>query len=80
MIACLQMYDWPAVHATLKNATGNGQRFYQFTSFNLREVGDALNRVLIHCVAMVHIELHHRDNRCEFRNKSRQYAQFVHAS
>ena len=40
---------------------------------------DALDRVFIHGVMVVHIELHHRHDGCEFGYKRPQNTQFIHA-
>ena len=67
-----------AVDAALQNAAGNGQLLDQFATLDLRQCRDALDGVLVDCIAVVHIELHHRDDRGEFGDEGGEHAQFVH--
>jgi hypothetical protein len=67
-----------AVHPVLQDARGDRQFLDQFLALDLREGGDHLDRVLVHRVAVVHVELHHRDDGGEFGDEGRQHAQLVH--
>ena len=67
-----------AVHATFEDGRSDGQIFFKFAFFNQRKVGDALDYVLVHRIAMIHVKLHHRDNGFEFRDERRKHSQFVH--
>ena len=58
--------DHLSVQTFFQNRTGNGQFFDQFAALDLGKVPDTLNRVLIHRVAVVHIELHHRNDGLKF--------------
>ena len=43
-------------------------------------MADALDRVFVDGVVMVHIELHHRDDGGKFRNERAKDAKLVHAA
>ena len=58
---------------------GEGQFFYQFAAFNLRQIGETLDGMFVDGIVMVHVELHHRHDWFEFWDEFRQNAQFVHA-
>ncbi len=47
---------------------------------DFREHVDGTDQMLIHCIVVVHVELHHRDDLAEFRNEAAKYACFVHAA
>ena len=59
-------------------SAGNRKLFDQFTALNRSQMADRLNGVLINRIGVIHIELHHGDNRFKFRNKCRQNAQLIH--
>ena len=75
---------WLLAHAlnysaiNIQNARGDRQFFDQFVFFDLGQVGDALDDVLVHRVVVVHVELHHRDDAAELRNEPAQHLRFVH--
>ena len=62
----------------LEDRAGQRQIFGQFFALNLGQLADGLDRMLIHSVVVIHIELHHRDDRLKFGNKGGQDAQLVH--
>ncbi len=68
-----------AVHPLIQNTAGDRQFFDQFMTLDLRQGRDHLNGMLIHGIAVIHIELHHRDDRGKFRDESPQDIQFIHA-
>ena len=57
-----------------------GQRgfFCQRAGFDLMHHADHLDGVLIHCIAVIHIKLHHPDNAPEIRQQLAQIAGFIH--
>ncbi len=67
-----------AVDPGPEDVGGQRQFILQFELFDLGEIRDHLDRVLVHRVGMVHVELHHRDNRFEFGDECGQDPQFVH--
>ena len=67
-----------AVHAALQDRRGYREFFDQLALFNARKVGDALDRVFVHGIAVVHVELHHRHDGFKFGNERGQHAKLVH--
>jgi hypothetical protein len=67
-----------AVHAVLEDAGGDGQFLDQFLALDLGEGRDHLDRVLVHRVAVIHVELHHRDDGGEFGQEGGEHAKLVH--
>ena len=68
-----------SVDASFQDAACHRQFLDQFAAFDPCQVRDALDGVLVHRVVVVHVELHHRHDGLEFRNKCREHAEFVHA-
>ena len=66
-----------AVDAFLKDARGDRQVFDQIAVLDLTEGRNALDRMFVHGVVMVHVELHHRHDWLKFRHKGRQHAKLV---
>jgi len=71
---------YPAVHPLLQDRRGDGQFLDQFAALDLVELADALDDVLVHRVAVIHVELHQGADRLELGDEGRQHAQFVHAA
>ncbi|MNW09437.1 hypothetical protein D3C71_2064320 [compost metagenome] len=36
--------------------------------------------MFIHCIVVIHVELHHRDDFAKIRDELTQYARFIHAA
>ena len=67
-----------AVHAFFKDGGYQWQVFDQFAAFDLGKVGDALDRVFVHGVGVIHIELHHRDDVFKFGDERPKHTQLIH--
>ena len=50
----------------------------ELAAFDLREEADRADRMLIHGIVMIHVELHLRDDAPEVRNEAAEYARLVH--
>ncbi len=67
-----------AVDARVQDACDDRQVLDQLAALDLGQVADALDGVLVDRVAVIHVELHHRDDRLELGDEGGQHAQFVH--
>ena len=67
-----------AIDALVDDFRADRQLVFQLVPLDLREIRDHLNRVLVHRIRMVHVELHHRHDGLKFRDESGQHAQLVH--
>ncbi|CAM4376780.1 hypothetical protein PARU111607_15995 [Palleronia rufa] len=70
----------PPRQALSGDAGGGGQFVGKLAAFDAGQGDDALDGVFVHRVVMVHVELHHRHDRLEFRNEGREHPKLVHPS
>ena len=68
-----------AIDAFFDQCRRQRQLVLQLPFLNGRKIGDHLNRVFIHGVGVIHIELHHRHDGLEFGDEGRQESQLIHA-
>ena len=61
-----------SIHAFFQDAACHGKFFDQLAAFDLGQRGDALDRVLVDRVAVIHVELHHRDDGRELGDEGRK--------
>src|SRR4029079_7349834 len=54
------------------------RRFIAAAALNLGEHADTAQEMLVHCVVVIHVELHHGDDLPEGRNETSEHACLVH--
>ena len=55
------------------------RRFVVSAAFDLGKDADAAKQMLVHCVVVIHIELHHGDDLAESRHEAAEHAGLVHS-
>lgn len=70
--------DHAAVDPVGQDAVGDGQFFIQLVPLDLGQRRDALDRMFVHRVVVVDVELHHGHDALELGDEGAEHAQLVH--